>query len=67
MNYLKRIFINWFCLGICVGLIPYIITLIKETDDISLSRFWLILLVFLPIFILIIYRKVMEVYYGNPK
>lgn len=64
MSYLKKIYLNWFVLGFTLGLLPSVVMLIKDTDSLLISKFWLLILLFIPAIMLVGYRKV-EKYYGN--
>lgn len=57
MNYLKKIYLNWFTLGLTIGIIPYVIGLIADGKEIKLNSMAYILLLLVPMLILIIFRK----------
>ncbi|SMB86526.1 hypothetical protein SAMN00017477_0908 [Peptoniphilus asaccharolyticus DSM 20463] len=58
MNYLKKIYLNWFTLGLTIGLIPYVFTLILNNNKIILSSFAYIFCLLIPTLVLIISRRI---------
>ena len=36
MNYLKKIYLNWFTLGLTLGIIPYVIELMTNAKSVKL-------------------------------
>lgn len=58
MNYLKKIYLNWFVLGLTIGLIPYVFTLILNNNKIILSSFAYIFCLLIPALVLIISRRI---------
>ncbi|WP_148466171.1 hypothetical protein [Peptoniphilus harei] len=46
MNYLKKIYLNWFTLGLTLGIIPYVIELMTNAKSIKLIY---LLYIFIPV------------------
>lgn len=46
MNYLKKIYLNWFTLGLTLGIIPYVIELITNAKSVKLIY---LIYIFIPI------------------
>lgn len=46
MNYLKKIYLNWFTLGLTLGIIPYVIELMTNAKSI---KFIYLIYIFIPV------------------
>lgn len=46
MNYLKKIYLNWFTLGLTLGIIPYVIELMSQAKNIKLIY---LIYIFIPV------------------
>lgn len=46
MNYLKKIYLNWFTLGLTLGIIPYVIELMTNAKSVKLIY---LLYIFIPV------------------
>lgn len=46
MNYLKKIYLNWFTLGLTLGIIPYVIELITNAKSVKLIY---LIYIFIPV------------------
>ncbi len=62
MNYLKKIYLNWFVIGLTVGLIPYVITLIKNSSVITIGPISYLLILLLPFISLKLMRRLARCY-----
>ena len=46
MNYLKKIYLNWFTLGLTLGIIPYVIELMTNAKSVKLIY---LIYIFIPV------------------
>lgn len=46
MNYLKKIYFNWFTLGLTLGIIPYVIELMTNAKSVKLIY---LIYIFIPV------------------
>lgn len=60
MSYLERVYLNWFTLGLTIGFIPSIIFMILTSESITLSKYFLIFLIFIPVITLQIGKKIIK-------
>ena len=61
MNYSKRVYLNWFILGLTVGLVPYVLNLARNATYVEIHPAIYLFLLAVPTVGIQAFRKLYEV------
>lgn len=61
MSYSKRVYLNWFILGLTIGLVPYVLNLARHADYLEVHPIVYLLILGVPVAMIQGIRKFYEV------